>query len=98
MPSLNFFQFTVTEIKPGQSTMSIFRRTFMFKVTGSRSKVEPGSDYDVAQLDHGRNMCAKFELRQAYYVTEIWPGQSDRRPPISPPDRPGGMKTIPAQP
>ena len=38
----------------------------MFKVTGSRSKVEPGSDHDVAQLDHDRNMCAKFELLLAY--------------------------------
>ena len=38
----------------------IFRRIFMFKVTGSRSKVEPRSDHDVAHLDHGRNMCAKF--------------------------------------
>ena len=37
----------------------------MFKVTGSRSKVEPRSDHDVAQLDHGRNMCAKFELPPA---------------------------------
>ena len=42
----------------------------MFEVTGSRSKVKPGSDHDVAQLDHGRNMCAKFELLPAY-VTEI---------------------------
>ena len=34
----------------------------MLKVTGSRLKVAPGSDHDVAQLDHGRNICAKFEL------------------------------------
>ena len=34
----------------------------MFKVTGSRLKVESGSDHDVAQLNHGRNICAKFEL------------------------------------
>ena len=38
----------------------------MFKVTLSRSKVEPGSDHDVAQLDHGRNMCTKFEFLPAY--------------------------------
>ena len=34
----------------------------MLKVTGSRSQVAPGSDQDIAQLDHGRNICAKFEL------------------------------------
>ena len=44
----------------------ILRRIFMFKVTGSRPKVAPGSDYDVAQLDHGRNICAKFELLPVY--------------------------------
>ena len=38
----------------------------MFKVTGSRSNVDPGSDHGVAQLDHGRNMCAKFGLPPAY--------------------------------
>ena len=43
----------------------IFRRILMFKITGSRSKVEPESDHDVA-LDHGRNICAKFELLPAY--------------------------------
>ena len=32
----------------------------------SRSKVEPWSDHDVAQLDHGRYLCAKFELFSAY--------------------------------
>ena len=47
----------------------ILRRIFMFKVTGSRSKVEPGSDHDVAQLDHGRNMYAKYFLQ--FIVTEI---------------------------
>ena len=36
----------------------------MLKVTGSRSKVVPGSDH--AQLDHGRNTCAKFELHPVY--------------------------------
>ena len=34
----------------------------MFKVTGSRLMVGSGSDHDVAQLDHVRNICAKFEL------------------------------------
>ena len=38
----------------------------MLKVTGSRSKVAPGSDHDIAQLDHGRNICAKFELLPVY--------------------------------
>ena len=38
----------------------------MFKVTGSRSKVAPGSDHGVAQLDHGRNICAKVELLPVY--------------------------------
>ena len=55
--------------------MSIFRRTFMLKVIVSRSKVEPVSDHDVAQLDHGRNMCAKFELL---------PARSDGHPPACP--------------
>ena len=32
----------------------------MLKVTGSRSKVATRSDHDVAQLDHGKNICAKF--------------------------------------
>ena len=40
-------------------------RIFMFRVTGSRSKVEPWPDHDVAQLDHGRNVCVKFELLPA---------------------------------
>ena len=44
----------------------MFKALFMLKVTGSKSKVEPGSDHDVAQLEHGRNMCAKFELPPAY--------------------------------
>ena len=48
------------------SGMSIFRRTLMFKVTGSRSKVEPGFDHDIAQLDHDRNLCTKFTLVPAY--------------------------------
>ena len=38
----------------------------MLKVTGSRSKVALGSDHDVAQLDHGRNICAQFELLPVY--------------------------------
>ena len=38
----------------------------MFKVKESRSKVEPGSDNDVAQLDHVGNMGAKYELLPAY--------------------------------
>ena len=64
----------------------IFRRFFMFKVTGSRSKVEPRSDYDVAKLDHGRNMCAKFELLPAYSHRDLartkW---QPPHPPIRPP-------------
>ena len=38
----------------------------MFEVTGSRSKVEPRSDHGVSQLEHGKNMCAKFQLLPAY--------------------------------
>ena len=38
----------------------------MLKVTGSRSKVSRGSDHDVAQLNHVRNICAQFELLLAY--------------------------------
>ena len=44
----------------------MFKALFMLKVTGSRSKVTPVSDHDVAQLDHSMNMCAKFELLPAY--------------------------------
>ena len=62
----------------------IFRRIFMFKVTGPRSKVEPRSDHDVAQLDHGRNMCAKFELPPAYGHRDLaWAAVASH-----PPDRP----------
>ena len=50
----------------GSGEVQIFKTLFMFKVTGSRSKVGSGSDYDVAQLDYGRNMCAKFELLPVY--------------------------------
>ena len=65
----------------------------MFKVTGSRSKVEPRSDHDVAQLDHGGNMCAKFELLPAYGPRDLaW---TKWQPP---PTRPARMKKIPAQP
>ena len=38
----------------------MFKALFMLKVIGSRPKVAPGFDHDVAQLDHGRNICAKF--------------------------------------
>ena len=44
----------------------MFKALFMLKVTESRSKVAPGSDHDVAQLDHGRNICTKFELLPVY--------------------------------
>ena len=58
------------------------------------AKVESGSDHDVAQLDHGRNMCAKFELLPADGHRDLartkW-----QPPPARPPSR---MKTIPAQP
>ena len=43
----------------------MFKALFMLKVTGSRSKVVPGSDHDAAKLDHCRNICAKFELLPA---------------------------------
>ena len=44
----------------------IFQTLFVLKVTGSRSKLPPRSNHDVAQLDHGRNMCANFELLPVY--------------------------------
>ena len=77
----------VTEIWPGQSSRS-FSRIFKFKVTGSRSKVEPGSDHDIAQLDHERNMCAKFEL-PAYSHRDL--ARTKWQPP---PARPARMKTM----
>ena len=72
----------------------------MLKVTGSRSKVAPGSDHDVAQLHHGRNLCPKFELLPAYGHRDLartnW-----QPPPARPyarrPARPARMKTIPAK-
>ena len=55
------------------------------------------ADHDVAQLDHGRNMCAKFELLPAYSHRDLartkW-----QPPPAHTPARPARMKTIPAQP
>ena len=39
--------------------------------TGSRSKIGCGSDHDVAQLDHGRNTCAKFELLPVYGYRDL---------------------------
>ena len=49
------------------------------------------SDRDVAQLDHGRNMCAKFELLPAY---------SKRSNPdkVAAAAHPARRKTIPARP
>ena len=44
----------------------MLKALFMLEVTGSRSKVEPGSDHDIAQIDHGRNMRVKFELLPLY--------------------------------
>ena len=38
----------------------------MLKVIGSRSKVAPGCDHETVQLDHGRNICAQFELFPVY--------------------------------
>ena len=65
----------------------------MFKVTGSRSKVEPESDHDIAQLDHGRNMCAKFELLAAYSYRDL--ARTKWQPPLAhPPASPARMKTI----
>ena len=46
----------------GSGEVQIFKALFMLKVTGSWSKVTRGSDHDVAQLHHGRNNCAQFEL------------------------------------
>ena len=61
----------------------------MLKVTGSRSKVEPWSDHDVAQLDHGRYLCAESELLPAYGHRDLartkWqppPGRPSARPPV----------------
>ena len=42
----------------------------MFKVTGPRSKVGSSSDHDIAQLDDGSNICAKFELLSVYGYRE----------------------------
>ena len=44
----------------------MFKALFMLMVTGPRSKVAPRSDHDVAQLDHGRNICAQFEPLPVY--------------------------------
>ena len=44
----------------------MFKTLFKFIITGSRSKVGSMSDHDIAQLDHGRNNCAKFELLTVY--------------------------------
>ena len=44
----------------------MLKALFMLKVTGSRSKVASRSDHDIAQLDHGRNICTKFELLPVY--------------------------------
>ena len=38
----------------------------MFKVTGSWSKVASSSNHDAAQLDHDRNICAKFDVLPVY--------------------------------
>ena len=48
--------------------MSIFR-SFTFEVTGS--KVTGRSDHDVAQLDLGRNLYAKFELLAVYGYKDL---------------------------
>ena len=66
----------------------IFIRIFMFEVTESRSKVEPWSDHDVAQLDNGRYLCAKFELLPAYGHRDLARTKWQPQPPIRPPDRP----------
>ena len=66
----------------------IFIRIVMFKVTGSRSMVEPCSDHDISQLHHGRNLCAKFKLLPAYNHRDLKPGQNgSRRPPSCLPSR-----------
>ena len=49
----------------------MFKDLFMLKVTGSRSKVALRSDHDVAQLDHGRIICAKFELLPVYVNRDL---------------------------
>ena len=50
----------------GSGVVQMFKALFMLKGTRSRSKVGSGSDCDVAQLDHGRSICAKFELLPDY--------------------------------
>ena len=64
---------------------------YIFKVTGS--KVEPASDHDVAQLDHGKNMCAKFELLPAYGHRDLARTKWLLPPPVAP----AWMKIIPTQ-
>ena len=54
-----------------------------------RSKVALGYDHDIAQLDHGRNMCGKFKLRlQRSSPNKV----ADTTHPL---DRPGRVQTIP---
>ena len=71
----------------------------MLEVTGSRSKVVTRSDHDVAQIDHGRNMCAMFELLPAYGHRDL--ARTIGQPPPLPtflPAHPARMNTIPTQP
>ena len=58
--SLNFLHFTVTEIKTKFHV--IFQKNFYVLGHRVEVKVTTGSGHDVAQLDHGRNIYAKFEL------------------------------------
>ena len=68
---MNFFQFSVRAI--AQSYMSKFRIILTFEVTGPRSKVTPGSDHDIAQVNHGRNMHVKFELLPLLWLKRYSP-------------------------
>ena len=77
----------------GFGGVQIFKALFMFKVTEARPKVASGSDYDVAQLDHGRNICAKFEHLPVYGYRDLV--RTKWHPP---PACPARVKTIPAQP
>ena len=73
--------------------MSILKIIFVLKVTGSRLKVEPGYDHDVAQQDHGSNMCVKFKLLPLYSVSQRFSpdklADAATRLPICPPGQLG---------
>ena len=67
--------------------MSFSEEFLSLRSQGQGQKLKLGLTYDAAQLDHGRNLCAKFELLPAYGHRDL--ARTKWQPPAHPPTQLG---------